>query len=432
MLVIDVERRVRHLPGCRLIPAKGTIEGRYTKAIAALTTRCPECFAETIAREAGRSGRGESTRPRTASPPRRPSALPESAEMAPASLSPRGRALLLEIARCPNAELCLERDPPAHPCAEIVLDQWRETSEGERRARWRAAHYLPEPWQGHLETAPILFVSSNPSISGPVGGQVGEFIPKGQTEWLGHTVTDHPSIRQLGRGPKWEWADEEIVDKYESAFDLFIEGGVRARFDDGTTARATRFWVEVRARAAELIPHRPVRPGIDYALTEAVHCKSKEERGVKDALSTYSGRYLRRTIEASAARVVVVLGKVASRAVHEHLGIEPSTRILEGVELGGRPRSIAFLPHPNARASRSFGARLRADELGAAARRHRLRPVTELLPPRGSQAMRARPDPSEVGPSRATSCVQRSGASGSPTTASARLSSPIAAVPPWR
>jgi hypothetical protein len=38
----------------------------------------------------------------------------------------------------------------------------------------------------------------------------------------------------------------------------------------------------VRQRAIELL-QRDVRPGVDYALTEIVHCKSKSENGVAEA-----------------------------------------------------------------------------------------------------------------------------------------------------
>jgi hypothetical protein len=64
--------------------------------------------------------------------------------------------LLLEIVRCPNVQACLADPEKKHPCRKIVQSQ------GEKAAE----HFqVPEPWSGHLETAPILFLSSNPSIS---------------------------------------------------------------------------------------------------------------------------------------------------------------------------------------------------------------------------------------------------------------------------
>lgn len=72
---------------------------------------------------------------------------------------------LLEVARCPILEQCLEAAQPSHPCAGVVLTQWSDVSPTERIATWRARHQLPEPWRGRINVAPILFVSSNPSIS---------------------------------------------------------------------------------------------------------------------------------------------------------------------------------------------------------------------------------------------------------------------------
>jgi hypothetical protein len=64
--------------------------------------------------------------------------------------------LLLEIARCPNFRACLANPEAEHACGEIVRSQ---------NVKGRKDFQVPEPWSGHLETAPILFLSSNPSIS---------------------------------------------------------------------------------------------------------------------------------------------------------------------------------------------------------------------------------------------------------------------------
>jgi hypothetical protein len=224
---------------------------------------------------------------------------------AAAAVEPRAaeaaNALMLEIARCPLVAECLERGNSAHACSTIVLDQWKGVGDTERRARWRTAHQLPEPWDGHLATARILFVSSNPSISGNVhSARPAEVEAAPPEEFRGFTADRHPSIRKLGQGPRWTWEDDEIVDRYEAAFDVYIRDGIRGINPDGSTTGATRFWIEVKARARELIPHRPVRLGIDYGLTEAVRCKSRGEVGVKEGLATCSSRYLRRTLEAAA------------------------------------------------------------------------------------------------------------------------------------
>ena len=63
------------------------------------------------------------------------------------------------VLRCPNVRMCIENPAKAHPCREIIDYQF---------AKAGATSYddfqLPEPWCGQIDVAPILFVSSNPSI----------------------------------------------------------------------------------------------------------------------------------------------------------------------------------------------------------------------------------------------------------------------------
>ena len=56
--------------------------------------------------------------------------------------------LLLAITRCPEIERA--RGDAGHPCHLVVCFQDA------------AGYHVPEPWQGYIETAPILFVSLNP------------------------------------------------------------------------------------------------------------------------------------------------------------------------------------------------------------------------------------------------------------------------------
>jgi hypothetical protein len=254
--------------------------------------------------------------------------------------------LLLEIARCPVLESVLD-DPaerPAHPCAAVALTQWEWAGlpPEDRRKRWRAAHQVPEPWVGHLREAPLLFVSSNPSISGAISENPDDPAP----------------------GLTWNDSDETLVERYEDGFDKFIVDGIRHR--GGT--KPVRFWVEVRSRARELMGGRSPKPGHDYVLTEVVHCKSWDEEGVAEALGTCSGLYLKRTILASGARVVIFLGRWAERAAWETLGVPTSVGIkceqhVLRYRLGKRERLVGFPPHPNHRGERTPRACWHPEEL---------------------------------------------------------------------
>lgn len=226
----------------------------------------------------------------------------------------RANDLLLEIARCPVALGCLEGI--ASPCSAVVGTQGSNQSD----------FHIPEPWSGHIVGAPLLFLSSNPSIGRPT-----EAYPIGE---------DYPLL---------DWGDEDTISFFQERFDgYWIREGNKSRQADGTyPPRGTAFWSAVRNRAWEILGREP-RPGIDYALSEVVHCKSASEAGVWPALATCSGLYLKRVIEAAGAPVVVVLGKTAAYAVRNEFGLGSS--LWEGpVEIAERPRMFAFLPHPNAR-----------------------------------------------------------------------------------
>jgi uracil-DNA glycosylase len=137
--------------------------------------------------------------------------------------------------------------------------------------------------------------------------------------------------------------------------------GRRALQLDGSYGRSIPFYGRVLARAEELL-ERPAVLGADVAFTEVVHCKSVGEVGVKDALDECSTRYLERVLAVAAAKVIVVLGKAARRALNDALPATTTDTTLTGsINLGGRPRLVCYLPHPNAHMKRTFADVMPAD-----------------------------------------------------------------------
>jgi hypothetical protein len=252
-------------------------------------------------------------------------------------------ALLGEIVNCPNVEKCLRNRDVSHPCREIVTSQKAELS----------SHHVPEPWSGDLAGACMLFLSSNPSID------KGEEYPT--RRWSAARVTDFFDNR-FG-GSTEGWVKDELYP--------LMRGGSHRK-------ESVRFWAAVRARAAELITDREVRPGIDYAISEVVHCKSTEETGVPSALRECSDRYLRRVIEASGARLVICLGTQAAQETRRMFGVSGDVKVWGPVTVGTKARFIAFLPHPNARQARTFAAYMPddLDRLRTVLRRHWARAPT--------------------------------------------------------
>src|SRR4051812_1177628 len=74
--------------------------------------------------------------------------------------------LMIAIGRCPIMEAHLEGRGGNQLCRKVVLHQWKKVPCDEaRERRWRREHHVPVPWVGHLESAPILFISSNPNLT---------------------------------------------------------------------------------------------------------------------------------------------------------------------------------------------------------------------------------------------------------------------------
>jgi len=235
--------------------------------------------------------------------------------------------LLNKIAHCPHVNFCIQNPSVEHPCREIVFSQSSSTLN---------EYQVPEPWSGRIEQAPILFLSSNPSIS---------------------SVEDYP---------RWSWSDDAIDDFFNNRFGggrkAWILDGRKSLQKDGTYSGSVKFWSAVRQRAIELF-QRNVTPGSDYAITEIVHCKSVKEIGVKKAQNQCVKSYLPKVLQMAAARVVVVLGKEAKEAMQDEFNIPKDVSLFGPIVIGAREKLITFLPHPNARSNRTFANCLKSEEL---------------------------------------------------------------------
>lgn len=146
--------------------------------------------------------------------------------------------VLLSVARCIHLASCLAGED-THPCAVIVSSQRDYAT-----LAHPTSHQLPEPWVGHLDVAPILFLSSNPSID---------------------PDEDFPT---------YGWTDDQVTDFSTNGFESgAIRDATHHRRSDGSFGRS-HYWSEIKNRASEILG-RPAVPGRDYALTEVVHCKPR-------------------------------------------------------------------------------------------------------------------------------------------------------------
>lgn len=221
------------------------------------------------------------------------------------------REAFFSIAQCAIALGILDGDIVGpHPCRAIVGAQSGSPE----------TFQLPEPWVGHIERAPILFVASNPSIG-----------------------DDKHALRSSPPDVIWDsnvrLFDEDAGYTIEGIYTMTAQG---VRNPDWV-----RHWAFVRNQASALFG-RPAVPGVDYAMTEVAHCKSRSEIGVSDCATFCTDRHFQHILDASGCRLIVAMGAHAHRELRRLFGIDTSSNY---VELTTR-RRIAFVPHSNFRGSR--------------------------------------------------------------------------------
>ncbi|CAD5374016.1 conserved hypothetical protein [Rubrivivax sp. A210] len=211
-------------------------------------------------------------------------------------------SLAVRIARCDRLSTAFVT--AGDPCHEVVKYQ----TFGAGCRAWQ----VPEPWRGDLAGACLLFVSSNPSTD---------------------PLDDCP----------WNTDTNQRIDSY------FNSSGIAANFPHSTSAVGQRskgavsFWMSINRYAIELFGHNNLLPGVHYAITEVVHCKSRDEVGVNAALPQCSG-YMPDILRSSGANVVVWLGSHAQKAAASLKGQLVNSRGTSPLELR--------LPHPNSRGQR--------------------------------------------------------------------------------
>ncbi|RMF92144.1 MAG: hypothetical protein D6734_12950 [Candidatus Schekmanbacteria bacterium] len=167
---------------------------------------------------------------------------------------------------------------------------------------------IPEPWNGDMINAPILIISSNPSYSKD------ELYPT--LAWPDPIIADFFINRFKDRGPKYSWVYNNKVLKI-----------------DGTREKPVRYWSSIKRRVEELLL-RPAKPGIDFCITELVHCKSSQQIGVAKALPECTKRFLNERIGISGAQIIIGIGSF----VRDYFKGKNSVNDIP----------IIYLPHPNA------------------------------------------------------------------------------------
>lgn len=139
---------------------------------------------------------------------------------------------------------------------------------------------LPEPWNGHLNSAKIMFISSNPSID--------------ENE---HYPNEH-------------WSDDDVCSYFDNRFKALDRPG-RVKYWQYLLKWTN--WIgshldpviRVRGSLRELDEH--------VIITEVVHAKSRHEIGVEECAKCEFEKWMPEILSLFHGDVIVVVGKVAGR-----------------------------------------------------------------------------------------------------------------------
>ena len=225
--------------------------------------------------------------------------------------------LALEIASCNEVQSAL--DSASHPCHGVVSWQAKQWLPPIATVSESPLH-RPEAWTGDITTAPIIFLSSNPSFNKD------ENYPNWITSnWGVEKVIDFALNRFSSNQLRMYGATE-----YGSLknFDRTVENG-------GALSKSrVRYWSWVRQLVSHILdkPEDEVSAISDYVMTEIVHCKSTYEEGVVSARKKCKDKYLERILSLSPAELIVVVGKTAALDI---LSFFPSQLPKDWAEING-------------------------------------------------------------------------------------------------
>lgn len=200
-------------------------------------------------------------------------------------MNEEAKKLLLDIAMCD--ELSKARTDKFHPCYKIVHYQDD-----------LSAFQIPEPWNGDIENAEILFISSNPSID------MTEKEDYPQMLW-----NENKKTYQL----KGKWTEKDV----ECFFANRLKSDeYKKRMKSENKTDGAQYWYRSRMVAAELLDMKLDDDRLEdyYCYTEIVHCKSKNEEGVCEACKKCFSKSTIKIINlAKKVKYIIVVGRKAQK-----------------------------------------------------------------------------------------------------------------------
>lgn len=227
------------------------------------------------------------------------------------------------------------------PCSSVIHSQGGSITD----------FHVPEPWNGNIDSARILFVSINPGYSPD------ELFPRtGNPYWMSGS----------------EFNTSKVEEYFEHRFDLnylkypmcpyvdYKKGGhaFKIRMENRPPKSVRGFWTYVFKMANTLIPGAdPVK---DFAITELVHCKSRDTNFITDACidQCMMKHFAKVLAQAKNVEYVVFIGRSVREKVCSHYGF-PKDIVKQKwhitTKLNSRCIKIIFVDHNNARSNKKSG-----------------------------------------------------------------------------
>ena len=172
------------------------------------------------------------------------------------------KKLMLDISHCNEIKQALENSN--HPCYEIVNYQKHDFKKFQN----------PEPWNGNIEKADILFIGLNPSYN---------------------PNEEYPTA---------SWDNEKIYNYHKN------------RFSDEhykKNKNKVLFWQKSRKSASWIlnIPLDDITLENHFCITEMIHCKSPKQIGVSmKACNKCVEKWMNKILKEFKGRYIVVFGKI--------------------------------------------------------------------------------------------------------------------------
>ena len=192
---------------------------------------------------------------------------------------------------------------------------------------------IPEPWNGDIENAPILFVGLNPGFLDV------ELYPKlGNPYWL-----------QANGG----FDEAKVEDFFEHRFNSahqYVQYPNKTKITSGgyKLLRGRTFWGYVKSIADKVL-NRASTPGTDFAITEIVHCKSRNTSCIHSkCYDVCFDQHFKHILSiAQNLQFMVVLGSATKKRISKHFGISPveTYKWYYNVKLNDKTINIIFVDH---------------------------------------------------------------------------------------